>query len=133
MDEGEHVVQKAARRAHKGLPLQILLLPGALPHEKDGSPGIARAKNHVVPRLPQDTFLTGGALRPDGLPAVHGPLPLFHRFSQYTTQEAKSQREEILKFPLDNPAQQAYNTAIQAKAMKKTAPREGRQRIRVTD
>ena len=58
---GQHLVQQLAAPAHKGLPLQILVFPGAFPHEHHLGLGVAHAEHHVVARLAQGALLAGQA------------------------------------------------------------------------
>ena len=56
IDDPQHIVQQLSCRPHKGLPLQVLLLTGALPHEHHIRPGITLAEDHIVPPFAQTTF-----------------------------------------------------------------------------
>ena len=71
---GQELVQKLAAPAHEGLPLQVLVLPGALAHEHHlGLPGPG-AEHHVVPPLAQAAVLAAEA-------SVFQVVPIFvHRY-----------------------------------------------------
>jgi len=57
----QHLIQQLAGRAHKRLPLQVLLLAGALAHEHDICVGVAGSKYQVCAVRRQTALLTAHA------------------------------------------------------------------------
>ena len=82
VDELQHVVQQLARPAHKGLALQVLVLPGALAHEQDLRVPAAHAEHHVMPSIRQGAPLTAHAGLLQGVPVhpSHFPGPFLSCF-----------------------------------------------------
>ena len=127
VDHGQHIVQQLARPAHKGPAGAVLLLAGALPDEHDLRVPGSLAEHHVGPGLRQAALLTVDALLIEGVPILHSLSPQCVVFDIVPHPRPRCKKILCLTF--------AFKLRIlrSTKAERTTAPREGRQRIRVTD
>ena len=86
MNDLQHIVQQLARPAHKGHPLLILVLAGALADEHDLRRFRAVPEHHVGPGIRQGAAPAVGAVLFQRFPAVCHVHPAFRFFlPEYTT------------------------------------------------
>ena len=90
VDDGEHLIQQLAAPAHEGLTLQVLVLPGALPHEQDLRVPDPHPEHHMGAGVRQRALLAAQAGLLQLFPVHHGHFPSL-RFLHHSTPRRPAQ------------------------------------------